>query len=274
MSQVDPQLVQTIADLVVQALSQHTAPADVRPPAGICTAGGSSQPSTGIKPVTTSQPYDPKRIVPVKDRPLLHGIVTSHRLEDAIQSSPDKVVILAMGARLTPLAQDIVRANPASVRRENIGDGHATLRDLNHGRSWCWWTCCQCDAVRRTVAQRANMMVPLSVPHNPTSIAQAVMDADARVRSGRCAGAVLFVRQAARAMCLANRRRSLRAILGNCDDAVSQGAHEIGANVLVLEFPYLTHEQMARRVDLILRSNAKPPSDVLRLLTEVEGVGL
>ncbi len=277
MSQVDPQLVKTIADLVIEALSKRTPQADVRPPAGLCTAGngsGSSDNTPTVNPVTTSLQYDPKNIIPASDRPLLHGIITLHQLEDAISASPDKVVILAMDARLTPLAQDIVRANPATIRRENVCNTNATLKNLNHGLPWSWWTCCNCDAVRRTVAERANIMVPLTVPRSPASIAQAVIDADAAVRSGRCAGAVLFVRQAARAMCLANRRRALRAILGNCDEAVAQGVHEIGANVLVLEFPHLNYEQMSTRVDTIMRSKTKAPADVCRFLAEVEGAGL
>jgi hypothetical protein len=277
MSLVDPQLVKMIADLVIEALSKHTAAADVHPPAGLCTAGGGSDTSDNtpaVKPVTTSLQHDPQNIVPAGDRPHLSGIITLHQLEDAILSSPNKVVILAMDARLTPLAQDIVRANPTTIRRENVCNTNATLRNLNHGLPWYWWTCCNCDAVRQTVAERSNIMVPLTVPRRPASIVQAVMDADAAVRSGRAAGAVLFVRQAARAMCLTNRRRALRAIHGNCDEAVTQGIHEIGANVLVLEFPFLNYEQMSTRVDLIMRSKTKAPADVCRFLAEVEGAGL
>ena len=276
MSQVDPQLVKTIADLVIEALSRRTQAAAIKPPAGLCTAGGDSGPSDNtptIKPVTTSTPYEPRQIVPATERPMLHGIVTSHRLEDAIASSPDKVVNLAMDARLTPLAQDIVRANPNVVRRENINENEATLKQLNHGRAWCWWTCCQCDAIQRTVSERANMLVPLAVPRNSSAIAEAVMDADAMIRSGRVAGAILFVRQAARPMCLANRRRSMRAVLGYSDETVMHGIHAIGANTLILEFPYVNYEQMSTRVDMMMRSEAKPPMEMKRFLANVEGSG-
>lgn len=277
MSQVDPQLVKTIADLVIEALSKPTHTADIRPPAGLCTAGGdpkTSENTPTAKPVTTSTTYAPRQIVPTAERPMLHGIVTSHRLEDAIASSPDKVAILAMDARLTPLAQDIVRANPNVVRRENINEQDATLKHLNYGRAWCWWTCCQCDAIQRTVSERSNMFVPLAVPRHSSSIAEAVMDADSMIRTGRVAGAILFVRQAAKPMCLANRRRSIRAILGNCDEAVMHGIHAIGANTLILEFPYVNYEQMSARVDMMLRSEARTPIEMTRFLANVEGAGL
>jgi hypothetical protein len=294
MSQVDAKLVQMIADLVIEALSNHPRTADIRPPAGLCTAGpapgsakpapaglctagpgpGSAEPAPAVKPVTISRQADPKAVAPAIDRPHLRGIVTANQLSDAIQASPDNTVMLAMSARLTPLAQDIVRSSPASVRRENVSDQDATLKTLNYGLPWAWWTCGQCDAVRRTVTERAGMMIPLAVPRRPVSIAEAVMDADAAVRSRRAAGAVLFVSQAARAMCLSNRRRSLRAILGNCDEAVAQGVHEIGANLLVLEFPRLNYEQMSARVDTIMRSDTKPPIEMTRFLSNVEGAGL
>ena len=276
MNQVDPQLVQTIADLVVEALSSRdgAAAAAVRPPAGLCTAGdGSSQPSEAstIKTVTVSNQHDAKRVVPTKDRPLLDGIITSHRLEDAIASSPDGVVVLAMGARLTPLAQDIVRANPTRIRRENVSEQGATLKHLNHGLPWAWWTCCQCDVIQQVVSERAGMLLPLAVPRQSSAIAEAVMDADAMIRSGRVAGAVLFVRQAARPMCLANRRRALRAVLGHCDEAVQHAIHAIGANTLILEYPYVSYEQIATRMDLVMRSKTQAPTEMKRYLASVEG---
>ncbi|MEZ6190486.1 MAG: hypothetical protein R3C45_04255 [Phycisphaerales bacterium] len=159
------------------------------------------------------------------------------------------------------------------MKRQNISEQDADLKKLNRGLPWSWWTCCQCESVRRVVAERSGAVIPITVPRQASSIAEAVMAADAAVRGGRLAGVVLFVKHAARAMCLANRRRSLRAVLGNCDEAVALGVHEIGANVLVLEFPYLTYEEMATRVDLVMRSEARASGEMSRLLREVEGRG-
>lgn len=277
MSQVDEKLVQTIADLVIAAIQkQSQGSARISPPAGLCTAGDSPNTNPApsvVRPVTTSMQYDAANTTPSMDGTPLAGIITANQLADAIKASPNNLVVLAGDAKLTPLAQDLVRAKPECVKRQNVSAEDANLKSLNHGLPWSWWSCCQCESVRRIIAERSGAMIPLTVPRRPVSDAEAVMDADTAVRSGRSAGAVLFVKQAARAMCLANRRRSLRAILGNCDEAVAMGVHEIGANVLVLEFPYLTYEEMSARVDIVMRSEARPSGEMLRLLREVEGRG-
>lgn len=267
---MDEQLVQTIADLVMAALNkQALASARVGPPAGLCTAGD----GPAAKPAAVSHQQPVVAAPPTTDRPALTGIITANQLQDAIRTARNKAVLLAADAKLTPLAQDLVRANPDCVKRQNISAADANLRKLNHGLPWSWWTCCQCDSVRRIIAKRSGAMIPITVPRQASSIAEAVMAGDAAVRNGRSAGVVLFVKHAARAMCLANRRRSLRAVLGNCDEAVALGVHEIGANVLVLEFPYLTYEEMAARVDIVMRSEAKPSGEMSRLLREVEARG-
>lgn len=267
---MDEQLVQTIADLVMAALNkQARTPARVSPPAGLCTAGD----GPANKTVGTTQQRESAKPDSSTYRPPLTGIITANQLQDAIRAARSKAVLLAADAKLTPLAQDLVRANPDSVKRQNVSTQDANLKRLNHGLPWSWWTCGQCESVRRVITEHSGAIIPITVPRQASSIAEAIMAADTAVRSGRTAGVVLFVKHAARAMCLANRRRSLRAILGNCDEAVALGVHEIGANVLVLEFPYLTYEEMATRVDTVMRSEARASGEMARLLREVEGRG-
>lgn len=295
MSTIDPQLVQRIADEVMRALQAPRTPSS--PPLGLCkgvdtkkeschcdgaccsktqSPGRSEGPDTLAKsvdsprPVTTSLGAAPKHVEPRDTQPVLTGFVTANQLRDAIASSPDGVAVLTAAARLTPLAQDIVRAKPDCVRRRGIPNSTPKLAHVTGGLPWMWWSSGPCDAVAKIVADRRNVLLPSTAARSDEQLTEAIRDLHRAVTEGRAAGGILFVQQGARAMCLANRKRSLRAVLGHCCDAVRAAIGDLGPNVLVLEYPFNDHDRMARCVDLVLNTNLSVPARMKSMLAMVE----
>ncbi len=282
MTAPNPELVHQIAQQVLRTLAgEQGAATRVAPPLGQC-AGAADGPDDGgasanhaaaetPRAVTLSRQAEPPRVEALTETPVMQGLVTAHELDDAVASSPDGNVVLAASARLSPLAQDRVRREPQRFRREAVSAEATGLSPVNHGQPWLWWTCGRCPAVQRVVETRRSRLLPIAAPREPAALPTVLRDLNAAVATGRAAGGVLFVSGAAKPMCLANRLRGLRAILGHCDDAVLQGVRDLGANVLVLEFLYLDYDEMSGRVDRMLASSPGVPATIAPALVSVEG---
>ncbi|WP_428389518.1 hypothetical protein [Mucisphaera sp.] len=279
MPPIDPQLVQQIAQQVLRAMRQNgtpPAPAPINPPLGQCPGAGElpdtptrPQPAT---PVTTSIQAQVPEILPLPATPVLDGLITANQLDDAIASSPDGNIILAPTARLTPLAQDRTRREPHRFQRTQTAQPHAaTLATINHGQPWLWWTCGRCPAVQRVTEERRQRLLPIAAPREPIALPVVLRDLSNAIESGRAAGGILFVASAAKPLCLANRLRPLRAVHAHCEAALRQGIRDVGANVLILEFPFLDHDRMAAHTDQILASSPAIPPAIAHALLTVEG---
>jgi hypothetical protein len=81
------------------------------------------------------------------------------------------------------------------------------------------------------------------------------------------------VQSGAAAAVYANRCPSLRAILGTCRDAVQQGLDQVGANVLIVETPHQTLQQVRNVLSLFVRMRRTPSDDVKRQLAELATCG-
>ena len=202
----------------------------------------------------------------------LTGIITAKQLQEAMDAASDGVAVIAAGARLTPLANDLSRQKPQSMRQ-------LTAMDTTQGTStpestpWLWWIDGQCPAVAQlTQARSAKLRAAASGP-NPEALSQVVRDVAGSLRSGSIAGALLFVRNASRSMCFANRCTSIRAIIGTCGEAVEQGIAELGANVLVIEYPHVGPRAMAAMVDRILQQRPRVTTQVQRELADLTRSG-
>jgi hypothetical protein len=89
------------------------------------------------------------------------------------------------------------------------------------------------------------------------------------VKFAKAAGGVLLVRCAAAAAVMANRCPPLRAIVGTCLESVDQGIAEVAANVLIIEHPTKTLQQVNNMLARFLkvRSEISPAmSEKLALL--------
>lgn len=250
--------------------------ADVRPPVGICTGDYSKFPElAGRLYGTTDPPVESGTASTVQQVPTpvmtLSGIVTANQLQQAWDASGDGTAMLAQDARLTPLANDLARQHPQRVRRVSVDAAEASTGEKS--ARWLWWADGYCAAAQSIIARRASRFAAVASPASPGSLPQVIRDLAAAIKAGQAHGALLIVRSAARAICYANRCESLRAVVGTCGEAVEEGIAELGANILVIEYPHVGPLAMEAMVDRILAHAPSSPTLTQRDLADLHRCG-
>lgn len=286
----DPQLVKQIADAVMAALRGGGATrlperAHIQPAVGICTGDYgqfTDRPDLtgrgGVRPEPTpaassGKPTPELTIAPSPAAPGLTGIITAGQLEEAVEASADGVATLAATARLTPLAQDYVRDHPAKVRRAEASNAPAPVSSSAVGQPMLYWIDGHCPGVRDLAARLGNRLTLTHASAKGDEITRIVRDIAAALKSSRAAGAVLFVRSAALPLIAANRCPSLRAVMGSSGSSVDAACAETAANVLVIEYPFVTPGTMNAMVDRFLQQSMIPTPTLQRELAELHRSG-
>lgn len=288
---IDEQLVQQIVERVLEVVLRERAdqggagggagPGDgpsarVRPPAGVCTGDYSRFAELAGRGVGAAPPAgaaDQSNPAGAHSPIALTGIVTAQQLQEAIDRAPDGTARLAHDARLTPLANDFARQHPEKLRRvgrENPRPEAVAKGAAGDVGTWLWWADGHCPAVQSITTALGAQLRPSATPRSESGLAHVIGDLAHAVEAGGVAGGLLFVRSAARAVLFANRCRSLRAAVGTCPESVEQGIREIGANVLVIEYPYVDGETMRRMVQCIVESRPQVPAEAQRYLNELQ----
>jgi ribose 5-phosphate isomerase RpiB len=213
--------------------------------------------------------------------------VTVRQIEDLYKSNGSNGhVVLPYRARLTPLAQDWVRSKRVAV---GYSDGDAKARNVpaSHGRpatevatpanpgQTLWWCDGPCGPAKAALVayEKESSLKPLDVPQDSRRIPDVVRSIAAQLKAGQAQGAVLMVQSGAAAVVFANRCPSLRAVLGTCLEAVEQGIQQVAANVLVIEHPHRTLQQMKNMLGRFVRAKRELPEDVRRQLEELASCG-
>lgn len=228
----------------------------VRPPIGQCTGDYSKFPEMSGQAIASPA---------LQSAIALTGIVTANQLQEAMDKAPGGVAVLAPDARLTPLANDLARQLPQRLNR----GAAASVNASNTQASWLWWIEGACPAVASMVSHRGHQLRAIG----GTSLSHVVRDLVTAAKSKQAPGGVLFVPNAAKAMCYANRASSLRAVVGTCPQAVEQGISELGANVLVIEYPYIKPDAMTTMVDQFISRMPAVPPHVQRELADLQRNG-
>ena len=230
-------------------------------------------------------------------------IYTARQLEQLHKTNGH--VTLPYHARLTPAAQDWVRARKVAIE---YSDGEVPLvsalvsdRPQGGGCARChstedaavpagakrelasisratflWWCDGPCGAAKAAILSHAreSNLLTVEIGSYPASTAAAVKHVALEVKSGRVAGAILAVERGAAAMVMANRCPSLRAVLGTCLDSVDQAVRRVGANVLVLEHAHRTLTEMRNMICRFTSAQSRDvPTDVARQLEELAACG-
>jgi len=287
MSEIDPQLVAQIAEQVIKALQQqqrapesHSAGdveaqvrASIQPPIGACTGDYSKFPELKGKlydgKTNTAPAQTPDAPAPANDPIPLTGIVTANQLQSAIESSPDGVAHLTADARPTPLANDFIRQHPAKIRRVSMLAGGGSSGNAVTASPWVWWMDGMCSAAQEITRQRSARLRPLTASRSSSSLGAVTREVASLLKGRQAAGALLFVQNAARASCFANRCSSIRAVVGTCGEAVEQSIAELGANCLVIEYPHVGPKAMAAMIDRMLQTHPKAPATIERELADL-----
>lgn len=301
---------QLVRDVVAQVLArlqgqqqQGAAPASppstqravaIRPPVGVCTgdyskfvelqgrsvgaAYGESQAARAKQQGGAPAAAQPKS----QPDPIgLSGIITADQLQAAMDAAADRVAVLAADARLTPLANDLARLHPERIRRANAdANPKLKIQNSNFGDAaggdalpWLWWSEGFCPVVQSAMGDLRTRVRPSAAPRSDTGFVQVVRDLDAAVRNKTVQGGLLFVERAAVALCYANRVRSLRAVAGTGVEAVEDAIAQLGANVLIIEYPRTNPEKLQAMVERFVNAPAKAPANVERHLAELHGRG-
>ena len=218
-------------------------------------------------------------------------IVTERQLEDLHkQNGANGHVTLPYRARLTPLASDWVRKRKVTVgysdsdgeaktgapRAQEFSGraqhaGSAATTTTGSTGAVLWWCDGPCGPAKAALVahEKESSLRALDLPADASRTAQVVKTLASEVKSGRAAGAVLMVKTGAAALLFANRCPSLRAVLGTCLDAVDQGVRQVAANVLVVEYPHQSLQQMKNMLGRFVRARRELTEEVRRQLEEL-----
>jgi len=211
--------------------------------------------------------------------------LTVRQLEDLYRhGGSNGHVTLPYRARLTPLAQDWVRAKrvvlgysdgEAQAPAPAPVDNAAQATSPEGASSVLWWCDGPCGPAKAALVayEKELSLRALDVPQDARRIASVVKSIAGEVKSGRAGAAVLMVQSGAAAVVFANRCPSLRAVLGTCLEAVEQGIRQVAANVLVIEYPHRTLQQMKNMLARFVRAKHELPEDVRRQLQEMASCG-
>jgi hypothetical protein len=221
-------------------------------------------------------------------------IFTARQLQDLHKTNGH--VRLPVGARLTPLANDWIRARKIEVAfgedptPEGAGLARAGSDPAKPPASaggiprasapatpgtvlwWCDGPCGQAKAALAAQARESNLR-PIPVPPEAKYLVGAIKHLAGEITNDRAAAGVLLVQTGAACVVFANRCPSLRAIPGTCREAVKQGVDLVGANVLVIEHPSQTLQQVRNRLSQFLRMRREMTDDVKRQLKELATCG-
>jgi ribose 5-phosphate isomerase RpiB len=199
-------------------------------------------------------------------------------------------VTLPYRARLTPLAQDWVRAQKITVEYSDMEkpfsgapQGQASSESKATGSPakpqaagtflyWCDGPCGPAKAAIVTQAKESSL-IAIETSADPRHLVDVIKHVASEVKENRVVGAVLVVTSGALAMLFANRCPSLRAVLGSCQEAVEQGVAQMGANVLVIEHKYKTLPQVKNMLARFVRGARNVSDDVQRQLKELTSCG-
>lgn len=223
-------------------------------------------------------------------------IITARQLEVLhAASGSNGHVLLPYQARLSPLASDWVRAKkvalgygdpdaatPAS-RSNGAGNGSAVSRalvvspsDVTHPAAptlwWCDGPCGPAKAAVGAMSKEASLRA-LDLPADAKRIGAVIRAIAADVKAGKASAGVLLVQSAAVAVVLANRCPSLRAIVGTTLESVEHGIQQVAANVLIIEHPRLTMQQVKNLLSRFARAKHDPSEDLRRQLEELANCG-
>ena len=218
-------------------------------------------------------------------------IVTARQLEDLHkQNGANGHVTLPYRARLTPLASDWIRARKIAIGYGDVSPpsngapASETSRATespplaaSHAPSgaYLWWSDGPCGPAKAAVVahERDSSLRALDLATDPKQLVKVIKTVAAEVKSERIQGAILLVQNGALATVLANRCPSLRAILGTSMDAVDQGVQQAAANVLIIEHPQKTLQQVKNLLARFTRGKRSPSEELQRQLQEIASCG-
>ena len=240
-------------------------------------------------------------------------IITARQLEDPHRTGGSNGhVTLPYRARLTPLAADFIRARKIVLGYSDVDGPCSTVnvsssapdkKDCKCGCGTCadtpsapssapatapaqtadspksggilYWCDGPSGPAKAAIGSESKQspLRPLQIPPDSKRIVAVVKTLAAEIKQGRASGGILLVQNGAPAIVYANRCPSLRAILGTCLESVEQGLQQVAINVLVIEYPYKTLQQMKNLIGRFVRGGPALSEEARRNFQELASCG-
>jgi hypothetical protein len=210
-------------------------------------------------------------------------IFTARQLEDLHKSNGH--VVLPYGARLTPLAVDWARSkkiavgygpddlvkSSTSAKRE----GDAPSEPSSAAGAFLWWCDGPCGAAKAAIGALAkeSSLSAIDIPSDLKQLVPVIKKLAASVKDGKSTGGLLLVQSASAATVLANRCKSLRAIVGATLESLEAGITQVAANVLIVEYPNKSFSQLKNLLSRFVRAKRDLGEDVKRQLEDLSSCG-
>ncbi len=219
-------------------------------------------------------------------------IFTARQLEDLHKTNGH--VTVPAGARVTPLAQDWLRAKKIAIKYGANGaatpalavpaaNPAAAATDARAGLAptasppgtLLWWCDGPCGQAKGAIAAQSRevSIQPLDLPASTDNLVPAIKRIAGAIKLSSASGGILLVQSGAAAIVYANRCPTLRAILGTCRQSVEQGVQQLAANVLVIETPYHSLPQVRNLLIPFVRARRELSDDVRRQFQELSNCG-
>lgn len=213
-------------------------------------------------------------------------IYTARQIEDLWKSAgANGQVVLPYRARLTPLASDWVKSKRVSVGYADDATAKAfqpvnpaavaqAARE-NAAGGFVWWCDGPCGTAKAALMAQAreSKLSELPIPSDAGKLVVAIKQIASEVKANRATGGILMVQAGASALVYANRCPSLRAIVGTCLETVEQGIRFVGANVLIVEYPHKTLQQVRNLISRFVKGNREVSEEVKKAFSELTSCG-
>jgi hypothetical protein len=214
-------------------------------------------------------------------------IYTARQLEDLWKANGSNgQVTLPYRARLTPMASDWIKSKRIQIGYSDLDPSAAVAKakeaqatiaaaGASSGAPYLWWCDGPCGTAKAALmgqAKEANL-AEAPVPSDAGRLVTTIKLLAGEVKNHKAAGAILMVQSGATALVYANRCPSLRAIVGTCFETVEQGIQQVAANVLVIEYPHKTLQQIRNLLSRFVKAKRELSDDVKRAMQELGTCG-
>ena len=210
-------------------------------------------------------------------------IYTARQLEDLWKANGSNgQVVLPYRARLSPMGSDWIKSKRLTIGYSD--DGASKIETPKQepsaaapvpAGSFLWWCDGPCGTAKAALSAQAreSSLGQIDIPSEPTKLVAVIRKIATEIKSGKAPGALLMTQSAASALVFANRCPSLRAIVGTCMETVEQGMSQVAANVLIIEYPHKTLQQIRNLIARFVKAKRDLSEETKRSLQELATCG-
>lgn len=210
-------------------------------------------------------------------------IYTARQLEDLWKANGSNgQVVLPYRARLSPMASDWIKARRITIGYSDDGAAKVESKPAKEAAiaapaagSFLWWCDGPCGTAKAALSAQAreSNLGQIDIPSEPTKLVSVIRRITDEIKSNRAPGAMLMMSSAASALVFANRCPSLRAIVGTCLETVEQGLNQVAANVLIIEYPHKTLQQIRNLIARFVKARRELSEEARKSLQELSTCG-